>query len=136
MIRRMASGRLSKFRFGFRLIGRALLRQSHRRAWRSAAISSLLIAIAGGCGGPAPADEGKVGGNTRQANSGDAEDADEIDLTLVPGRVHVVKPKETLWSLSEMYYGNNRQWRKILVANRRRVTDPTNLPVGMKLIIP
>lgn len=47
-----------------------------------------------------------------------------------------MQANETLWSLAELYYGNSKHWRKISVANRKRVTDPTNLPVGMKLIIP
>ncbi|HWL95212.1 MAG TPA: LysM peptidoglycan-binding domain-containing protein [Phycisphaerae bacterium] len=65
-----------------------------------------------------------------------ADRSSDFDPSTVPGRVHQVQPNETLWSLSEMYYGNSRHWRKILVANRRRVTDPTSLTVGMKLIIP
>ena len=96
--------------------------------------AAMLLLVITGCGKPNPADD--AGDDTQQANAGGAPVPDEIDMTLVPGRIHVVRPRETLWSLSEMYYGNNRQWRKILVANRRRVTDPTNLPVGMKLIIP
>ncbi len=95
----------------------------------------LMLVTVTGCGKPNPADDAG-GADTKQASAGGASASDEIDLTLVPGRIHVVRPRETLWSLSEMYYGSNRQWRKILVANRRRVTDPTNLPVGMKLIIP
>lgn len=64
------------------------------------------------------------------------ETREEFDLTLVPGKIHRVHAGETLWSLSERYYGHGKHWRKILVANRKRLTDSTELPVGMKLIIP
>lgn len=62
--------------------------------------------------------------------------SDNFDITMVPGRIHSVQPKDTLWSLAERYYGNGKHWRKILVANRNRLTNSTDLPVGMKLIIP
>ena len=62
--------------------------------------------------------------------------SDGFDITLVPGRIHSVQPNDTLWSLAERYYGNGKHWRKILVANRNRLTNSTDLPVGMKLIIP
>lgn len=51
-------------------------------------------------------------------------------------RVYSVQPKDTLWSLSERFYGHSRHWRKIYSANRNRVPDPRNLAVGTKLIIP
>ena len=61
---------------------------------------------------------------------------DSFDITMVPGRIHSVQPKDTLWSLAERYYGHGKHWRRILVANRNRLTNSTDLPVGMKLIIP
>lgn len=84
---------------------------------------------------PAPAPSQKKDGGSKLASAGSATE-DQFDATQIPGRIHLVQPNDTLWTLSEKYYGNSRDWRKILVANRRRVTDPTNLPVGMKLIIP
>lgn len=61
---------------------------------------------------------------------------DTFDVTQVPGRIHRVQARETLWNLSERYYGDGNHWRKILVANRKRLTDAKELPVGMILIIP
>jgi nucleoid-associated protein YgaU len=52
------------------------------------------------------------------------------------GRTHLVEAGDTLYSLAEKYYGSQKQWRKIFVANRNRLTDPNHLAVGMKLIIP
>ena len=65
-----------------------------------------------------------------------AAEEDAGDSGRYTGRVHIVEPKDTLFHLAEKYYGNSNQWRKIWLANRKRLTTPNNLPVGMKLIIP
>lgn len=63
--------------------------------------------------------------------------ADEfVDSGNMPGRIHVVEPGETLFLLSERFYNDRGQWRRIWLANKRRLRDPNDLPVGMKLIIP
>jgi len=51
-------------------------------------------------------------------------------------RTHQVLPKDTLLGLALQYYGDRNQWRRIYYANRNRISDPDDLPVGMKLIIP
>jgi nucleoid-associated protein YgaU len=51
-------------------------------------------------------------------------------------RVHVVEPKETLYAIARRYYNDEKHWRKILEANRNRISDPNKIEVGMKLIIP
>lgn len=51
-------------------------------------------------------------------------------------RMHVVQRGETLWTISKRYYGNGREWRKIYAANRNRIKNPSDVPVGIKLIIP
>jgi nucleoid-associated protein YgaU len=51
-------------------------------------------------------------------------------------RVYHVQTGDTLWSLANRFYGDSKHWRRILAANRNRVPDPRNLPVGIKLIIP
>ena len=51
-------------------------------------------------------------------------------------RVHIVEPKETLYAIARRYYADEKQWRKILEANRNRIQDPNQIEVGMKLIIP
>ncbi len=65
-----------------------------------------------------------------------AEAVDYVRPGEVPGRVHIVERGDTLYSLAMRYYGNGKQYNRILVANRNRLKDPRNLPVGMKLIIP
>ncbi|MBI5764602.1 MAG: LysM peptidoglycan-binding domain-containing protein [Planctomycetes bacterium] len=59
-----------------------------------------------------------------------------VDSANMPGRIHVVQPGETLLLLSERFYNDRGQWRRIWLANKRRLRDPNDLPVGMKLIIP
>jgi nucleoid-associated protein YgaU len=94
-----------------------------------------------GCGPSEPATTQPVV-QTADARPGPTERSnvprpgDNFDVTKVPGRIHSVRPNDTLWNLAERYYGNGKHWRKILVANRNRLTNSTDLPVGMKLIIP
>ncbi len=60
----------------------------------------------------------------------------KIDMSGLPGQVHVVQEGDTLYSLAERYYGHNKYFRQIFTANRNRLEDPNRLPVGMRLIIP
>lgn len=50
-------------------------------------------------------------------------------------RYHVVRPGETLSHIAVEHY-EDRDWRRILKANRKQVPRPTALREGMKLIIP
>src|SRR5215204_3902055 len=53
------------------------------------------------------------------------------------GHVHVVKSGDDLWSLSEHFYGDGRQWRKIAMANPRLLSGgPDRLEPGWRLTIP
>jgi nucleoid-associated protein YgaU len=65
-----------------------------------------------------------------------ATEDDSAESGSFPGRVHTVEPKDTLFHLAEKYYGDRNQWRKIWQANKKRLPNPNDLPVGMKLIIP
>ena len=47
---------------------------------------------------------------------------------------HVVVAGDTLWDLAKTYYGNARQWRKLVAANRN--IKPHHLTIGEKLRIP
>ncbi len=60
----------------------------------------------------------------------------DFEQPTARGRVHVVRPKETLFALARMYYNDNTKWKKIYQANRDQITDPNVIKVGMKLIIP
>ena len=51
-------------------------------------------------------------------------------------QIHVVAGGETLSSISVMYYGSGSQWRKIVDANPKVITDEDRLQPGMRLVIP
>ena len=51
-------------------------------------------------------------------------------------RTHIVQRGETLWGISQKYYGDGKGWNKIYAANRNRIRDPKDVPTGTKLIIP
>lgn len=91
-----------------------------------------------GCG-PKPttqpaADDAPQPSRTTAAESKPPDDAG--DLAKLPGCVHIVQPGDTLYSIAEHYYGHGKYYGKIFAANRNRLVDPKELPVGMRLIIP
>src|SRR5262249_42721255 len=49
---------------------------------------------------------------------------------------YVVKPGDTLSSISKEFYGNARDYRRIFNANSSQLTNPNTLEVGQKLEIP
>ncbi len=50
------------------------------------------------------------------------------------GGTHTVQKGESLWTLSEKYYGSGFEWRKIAEANT--ITNPRSIEVGQRLSIP
>jgi nucleoid-associated protein YgaU len=97
------------------------------------------LAIIVGCAKPKPAAQRASTSESRdsQAETRTSEQADDfVEAGAIPGRTHIVQPKETLYGLAQRYYGNKNEWRKIYYANRNRLSDPNNLPVGARLIIP
>ncbi|MBA4138421.1 MAG: peptidoglycan-binding protein [Opitutus sp.] len=51
-------------------------------------------------------------------------------------RRHLVRPGDTLSSLSQRYYGNRTRWRDLYQANRNLMKSESDLKVGMELVIP
>ena len=103
------------------------------------AVGCMLMGL--GCGGKKKPTNESGGGRARTERRQNLPDKSEsaqsdFDPGEVPGRIHRVLPADTLWNLSERYYGDGKHWRRIMVANRNRLTDPADLPVGMVLIIP
>jgi nucleoid-associated protein YgaU len=50
--------------------------------------------------------------------------------------LHVVEPGEDARGLATRYYGDARQWRRIVDANPDLIVDPDALEVGWRLVIP
>lgn len=103
----------------------------------------LLLSLVAGCGDPQPTTQPTGGPRDQLVAKTDrvpppeaAPSEGPAELNDLPGRVHIVQPGETLYSITTKYYGDGRQWRRILVANRNRLADPKDLRTGMKLIIP
>lgn len=106
-----------------------------------AAVSLVVVMLAANCGPPPAEPTTKTDAEPKVAAADTKPEPEQpvgpdIDLEGLPGRVHIVQAGDTLYSLAEKYYGHGRHYQKILMANRKRLTDPNDLPVGMKLIIP
>lgn len=53
------------------------------------------------------------------------------------GQSYVVQRGDSLYKLARQFYGGDMsKWRTIYDANRDRLADPNQLPVGMTLVIP
>ena len=59
----------------------------------------------------------------------------QLSKTSSP-RIHTVTTGETLSSIAMKYYGTTRHTRKILDANKSRITDKNQIRPSMRLIIP
>ncbi len=51
-------------------------------------------------------------------------------------KTYVVQRGDSLWKIAQKQYGDGRAWRKIYNANRGRISDPSDVPIGTKLVIP
>jgi len=51
-------------------------------------------------------------------------------------RFHIIREDDTLYGISNKYYGSANKWRKIFDANREIIKDANKLQPGTKLIIP
>ena len=56
--------------------------------------------------------------------------------TLTIATKHTVTASDTLWSLSGQYYKDPDHWRRIYLANKDKIKDPSHLTVGQVLLIP
>jgi LysM repeat protein len=52
------------------------------------------------------------------------------------GRNYVVRPGDTLVSISRKFYKSSARWKGILDANKESIRDPKKLTVGQMLVIP
>lgn len=56
--------------------------------------------------------------------------------TTAAARRHTVQPGDTLFKISQQYYGNRTRWRDIYAANRGVMKSETDLKAGVVLRIP
>lgn len=49
---------------------------------------------------------------------------------------HTVTASDTLWTLAQKYYGDADHWRRIYLANKASIKDPSKLEIGQVLVIP
>jgi nucleoid-associated protein YgaU len=49
---------------------------------------------------------------------------------------YTVQSGDSLWAISERFYGNGNEWHKIYEANRGQIKDPDVIQPGWELSIP
>lgn len=49
---------------------------------------------------------------------------------------YVVQPGDRLWTIALQYLGDGKRYREIVQLNRDQISDPENLPAGIRLKIP
>ena len=103
------------------------------RSAQRCGIVSVAVALICGCGGPKPTTRPAAANQAQASGAGEDYDVSSDPSSI---RTHSVGAYETLFQLAQRYYGDGKHWRRIFYANRNRINDPNNLPVGMKLIIP
>jgi len=65
-----------------------------------------------------------------------SEAIDEPEEPQIVPTTYRVKFGDSLWKISEKFYGNGIFWRKIYDANRDKIKDPTLIYPFQKLLIP
>ncbi|MBJ7449708.1 MAG: LysM peptidoglycan-binding domain-containing protein [Parachlamydiales bacterium] len=62
--------------------------------------------------------------------------ASTVKLPDQKNHSHIVKPGETLSTISEKYYGTSKRWKEIWEANSKQISNPYQIKVGSTLVIP
>ena len=56
--------------------------------------------------------------------------------TPAAGRSYTMQPGDTLYTLARRFYGDGKLWTKIYEANKDKIRDVYDIPVGTQLTIP
>lgn len=75
-------------------------------------------------------------GNADQTGGEASAPASRTSPPEPPARWHTVERGQSLYTISQRYYGNGRHWRKLAEANQDRVGDDGTVRQGVRLRIP
>ena len=53
-----------------------------------------------------------------------------------PGNTYTVQAGDSLWKISQKFYGDGNQWRRIYEANKGTIKDPDVIHPGQTFTIP
>lgn len=60
----------------------------------------------------------------------------ETNENIIEGDIYIVQPGDSLWKIAKTLYGKGRLYSKIYEANKDVISNPKNLRVGQKIVIP
>jgi nucleoid-associated protein YgaU len=60
----------------------------------------------------------------------------ELPADAEPGTTYTVEAGDSLWKISEKFYGDGNQWRRIYEANKSEIKDPDVIHPGQTFTIP
>jgi nucleoid-associated protein YgaU len=69
--------------------------------------------------------------NVQSGSSATAPKAEEAKAER-----YTVQSGDSLWAISERFYGNGNEWHRIYEANRGQIKDPDIIQPGWELVIP
>ncbi|MGH7564869.1 MAG: LysM peptidoglycan-binding domain-containing protein [Gemmatimonadota bacterium] len=73
--------------------------------------------------------------NVRSGGSSTAGPA-EKKATPAGAKTYTVEAGDSLWKISEKFYGDGNQWRRIYEANKGEIKDPDVIHPGQTFTIP
>ena len=85
---------------------------------------------------PAPAAAKPAPAPKAQPAPAPAAKTQNADKSLPPSVEHVVKTGDSLWKISQKYYGSGSQWNRIYEANKTALKNKDFLEPGTVLVIP
>lgn len=112
----------------------------------SAVLLSVCLIFAAGCGGSVQGmgldkekmiriDDSEL--QARRSGIGDVLEAEEVPQMDIPFIPVTVKKGDSLWKISERYYGDGKYWGQIYEYNRSVIgEDPSLIYEGTELIFP
>ncbi len=103
-----------------------------------AAMLAVGLMAAGWAMGMGSRDHGVIVESRQASGSGGGTTAPSASVvpSARPPTGYVVRPGDTLRAIAHRVLGDEARWTAILDANRDRIGDPENLPIGVTLRMP